>query len=109
VKCIARAIDTVVERVTQRAKRVYRFVEEFDQLRAEHIDYILADRVIIPETERVHYREKVVYLPDTYLPNDDRRAYPAQRPSRAEFGFPPGFIFASFNNSYKFSPEMFDI
>jgi hypothetical protein len=39
VKAIAGAIDSVVERITQRAKRVYRFVEEFDQLRAEHIDY----------------------------------------------------------------------
>lgn len=40
VKAVAGAIDSVVERVTQRAKRVYRFVEEFDQLRAELIDYV---------------------------------------------------------------------
>jgi len=39
VKTIAGAIDSVVERVTQRAKRVYRYVEEFDQLRSAHIDY----------------------------------------------------------------------
>jgi hypothetical protein len=39
VKSIARAVDTVVDRLTQKAQRVYRFVEEFDQLRAEQIDY----------------------------------------------------------------------
>jgi hypothetical protein len=33
------ALDAVAERVMQKAKRVYRFVEEFDQLRAKRVDY----------------------------------------------------------------------
>ena len=33
------ALDAVADRVMQKAKRVYRFVEEFDQLRAKRIDY----------------------------------------------------------------------
>ena len=32
-------VDTVMERLSQRAKRVYRFVEELDQLRARRVDY----------------------------------------------------------------------
>jgi predicted O-linked N-acetylglucosamine transferase (SPINDLY family) len=76
----------------------------------EYYDYILADHTVIPEDARVHFREKVVYLPDTYLPNDSRRAMPGRRPTRAACGLPEtGFVFASFNNSYKFSPAMFDI
>lgn len=42
VKAVAGALDSVVERVTQRAKRVYRFVEELEQLRAGVIDYVAA-------------------------------------------------------------------
>jgi hypothetical protein len=36
---IADSCDGVFERLTQRAKRVYRFVEELDQLRARQLDY----------------------------------------------------------------------
>jgi predicted O-linked N-acetylglucosamine transferase (SPINDLY family) len=73
------------------------------------IDYILADRMVIPEAERVHFSEQVMYLPNSYLPNDSRRAIgPAL--SRAEAGLPEhGFVFATFNASYKFTPAMFGL
>src|SRR6185436_19871872 len=50
---------------------------------SDHIDYILADLTVIPEDDRTHYREKIAYLPDTYLPNDDKRAMPAPGATRA--------------------------
>jgi protein O-GlcNAc transferase len=76
---------------------------------APYIDYMLADRVVIPENEQHHYSEKIVYLPDSYLPNDSRRPIP-DFPTREQAGLPEtGFVFASFNNSYKFTPELFDI
>ena len=34
------------------------------------MDYILADRHVIPENQHQFYSEKVVYLPDSYLPTD---------------------------------------
>jgi len=34
------------------------------------MDYLIADRTVIPENERDYYTEKIVYLPDTYLPSD---------------------------------------
>src|SRR6185503_17481581 len=37
---------------------------------ADYIDYIVADETVIPEEQRIHYREHVVYLPDSYMPND---------------------------------------
>jgi predicted O-linked N-acetylglucosamine transferase (SPINDLY family) len=75
---------------------------------AAWIDHIIADRIVIPEEERRHYRENVVYLTDTYLPTDSGRARPAPAPTREQAGLPErGFVFCSFNNSYKFSPEMF--
>jgi len=77
---------------------------------ADYIDYILADRIVIPEHAQRHYTEKVVYLPDSYLPNDSAHSAAKKAPSRAEAGLPAsGFVFCSFNNSHKFSPEIFDV
>jgi predicted O-linked N-acetylglucosamine transferase (SPINDLY family) len=74
------------------------------------IDYILADRVVIPDEQRIHYSEKVVYLPDSYMPGDSKRPIADRTLGRAQAGLPErGFVFCSFNNSYKFSPEMFDV
>src|SRR5258708_10721980 len=73
-----------------------------------YMDYILADRIIIPESHQADYDEKIAYLPDTYMPNDGRRQIAERTPSRAEAGLPnTGFVFASFNNLYKITPEMF--
>ena len=34
-------------------------------MNADFIDYIIADRFVIPETEKSNYSEKVVYMPDS--------------------------------------------
>jgi hypothetical protein len=36
---VAKTVDTVAERMVERAARVFRFVSELDQLRARHFDY----------------------------------------------------------------------
>ena len=77
---------------------------------ADYLDYIICDRVVIPEAHQAHYTEKVVYLPDTFQVNDSKRRIAEHTPSRAEAGLPDdGFVFCSFNNTYKFTPGMFDI
>ena len=77
---------------------------------ADYIDYILADRIVIPENERVFFREKVVYLPDTFMGADQSRKIADRIPTRAEEGLPEtGFVFCSFNNTYKITPPMFDV
>jgi protein O-GlcNAc transferase len=79
-------------------------------LGANFIDYIIADRTVIPEDQHAHYAEKVVYLPDTYQPNDSKRRIGDYTPTRSEVGLPEtGFVFCSFNNNYKISPPIFDI
>jgi predicted O-linked N-acetylglucosamine transferase (SPINDLY family) len=76
---------------------------------ADYVDYILADEIVIPEHNGRHYAEKVVSLPDTFMPTDSSRVI-GKTPSRAEAGLPDeGFVFCAFNNSYKFSPETFDV
>ena len=77
---------------------------------APYIDYIIADRIVIPQEQQASYREKIVYLPHSYLANDSTRAIAERTPTRAEAGLPDeGFVFCCFNNSYKLTPEIFTI
>ncbi|HEY4264607.1 MAG TPA: tetratricopeptide repeat protein [Micropepsaceae bacterium] len=79
-------------------------------LGAPYTDYILADTIVIPEDQQVFYAEKMAYLPASYLPHDSKRRIAERAPARGELGLPDsGFVFASFNNSYKFTPEIFDV
>jgi predicted O-linked N-acetylglucosamine transferase (SPINDLY family) len=77
---------------------------------APYMDYIIADAIVIPESHKAHYAEKIVHLPDSYLPHDSMRAKPGTPPSRKIAGLPEtGFVFCSFNGAYKYSPHMFDV
>lgn len=77
-------------------------------LGAPWMDYILADRIVISDDERGYFSEQVVWLPNCYQVNDDKRAIPEGHPSRREQGLPDqGFVFANFNQSYKLTPSMF--
>ena len=77
-------------------------------LGAPYIDYILADRVVIPEEDRKYYTEKVVYLPDSYQVNDMKRSVPETLPTRTAHGLPEhGFVFCHFNQTYKLTPATF--
>jgi predicted O-linked N-acetylglucosamine transferase (SPINDLY family) len=72
------------------------------------MDYIIADRIVIPDNERQFFTEQVAYLPDSYQVNDFRRAIAQDIPSRADCGLPEeAFVFCSFNQSYKLAPEIF--
>lgn len=76
---------------------------------APFIDYIIADRVLIPEENKKFHSEKTVWLPGCYQPNDSQREISSQPVTRAQYGLPEsGFVFACFNNSYKITPHVFD-
>ncbi|HET9106550.1 MAG TPA: tetratricopeptide repeat protein, partial [Steroidobacteraceae bacterium] len=73
----------------------------------DFIDYLIADPVLVPEESRQYYSEKIAYLP-SYQVNDSRRPLPQRTFSRAELGLPAsGFVFCSFNATYKITPETF--
>jgi len=77
---------------------------------ADFIDYIIADRVIIPEEHFAFYSERVVWLPDCYQPNDENQQISEPRPPRSECQLPEAaFVFCCFNNTVKLLPDMFDI
>ena len=78
-------------------------------LGAPYIDYLIADRIVVPEESRGDYAEKVVYLPHSFQPNDRGRRIAERRFSRAELGLPEtDFVFCCFNTVYKIQPPVFD-
>lgn len=73
------------------------------------IDYLFADKTVIPETEQGFYSENIVYLPHCYQVNDSQREISDRIFTRAEAGLPEsGFVFCCFNNPYKILPATFD-
>jgi predicted O-linked N-acetylglucosamine transferase (SPINDLY family) len=78
---------------------------------APYVDYLVADRTTVPAADQRFYSEKIVCLPDTFMPNDDRRSCPAAAmTTRQDEGLPDrGFVFCAFNAPFKFTPPVFDV
>jgi predicted O-linked N-acetylglucosamine transferase (SPINDLY family) len=75
---------------------------------ADYIDYLIADPVLVPPAHRAHYSEHIVYLPDSYQANDAKRPLATPHFTRKDLGLPEsGFVFCSFNNLFKITPEIF--
>ncbi len=75
-------------------------------LGSAHLDYIVADGVVVPSGAEAGYRERILRLPHCYQPNSRR---PSIAPaSRDEAGLPDeGVVFCAFNNPVKITPDIF--
>jgi predicted O-linked N-acetylglucosamine transferase (SPINDLY family) len=77
---------------------------------ARFIDYIIADRFVLPRDHQAFYSEQPVYLPDCFQVNDGQRPVTREIARRQESGLPEhGFVFCCFNNNYKIMPPVFDV
>ena len=75
---------------------------------ADYYDYLIADPIMIPKKNQKYYSEKIIYLP-SFQVNDSKDLPPEISFSRKEVGLPEeGFVFCCFNNTYKFTPAVFD-
>lgn len=71
------------------------------------VDWILADRTVMPPELVPYCTERPIYLPHCYQVSDRQREV-AARPERSTYGLPDdAFVYCSFNNNFKFTPEMF--
>jgi predicted O-linked N-acetylglucosamine transferase (SPINDLY family) len=78
-------------------------------LGADYMDYLIADRTLIPQESLSGYAEHIAYLPHSYQANDARRKVSDRAFTRAQLGLPEaGFVFCCFNNNYKITPAVFD-
>jgi predicted O-linked N-acetylglucosamine transferase (SPINDLY family) len=76
---------------------------------APFMDYLIADEIVIPESQERWYSERIVRLPHCYLPTDDRRPI-GEIPTRAQAGLPPeGLVCCAFTNPYKITPPVFNV
>lgn len=76
---------------------------------APFVDYIVADRVVLPDEHRPWYPESVIRMPHCYQVNSARAIAPAT-PSRRELGLPEdAFVYCCFNAHYKITPDAFAV
>ena len=74
----------------------------------DYIDYLIADHIVIPNEKKIYYSEKIVFMPNSYQPNNSRFEVLKINVIRKNFGLPSdGFVFCSFNNQSKISPSTF--
>ena len=77
---------------------------------ADFIDYIIADKILIPKESIQYYSEKIIYLPHSYQVNDSQRVISCKAQSRLDFGLPEhSIVYVSFNSIYKINPNIFDV
>ena len=71
------------------------------------VDWMLADRYVMPPALLPYCTEKPIHLPHCYQVSDRQREV-APLPDRARYGLPAdAFVYCSFNNNHKFTAEMF--
>lgn len=73
------------------------------------IDYVICDDFVYPPELEPYMTEKPLRLKQCFQSSDRQRlASPA--PTRADCGLPEdAFVFCSFNNNFKFTPELFAV
>ena len=79
-------------------------------LGASFIDYIIADKIVIPQEYKKYYSEKVIFLPNTYQPTNNKRKISNLEVSRNDYNIPKdAFVLCCFNAVRKIRREEFCI
>ncbi|PYE01170.1 tetratricopeptide repeat protein [Prochlorococcus marinus] len=77
---------------------------------ADCIDYLIADKNIIPEANKKFYSEKIIYMPNSLQCIDDTLRSSKKTFTRKEIGLKEdSFVFCNFANNYKISEIEFNI
>ena len=77
---------------------------------SKSIDYIIADKIVIPDNNQKFYSEKILYMPNSYHPIENIKKISEKKFSRKELNLPEEkFIFCCFNSHQKITPTIFNI
>ena len=77
---------------------------------APWMDYVVADRVVLPEADFASFDERAIWLPASYQANDDRRSIAMATPAPVECGLPgDAFVFCAFNQHAKITAAIFAV
>tara|TARA_B100001057_G_scaffold286762_1_gene286870 strand:- start:3090 stop:5066 length:1977 start_codon:yes stop_codon:yes gene_type:complete len=73
---------------------------------SDKIDYIIADRTVIPEKNKKFFSEKIIYLPNSYQPSEKDRRLSNKKVTKQSLNLPDdNFIFCCFNTNSKILPN----
>ena len=76
---------------------------------SKFIDYIIADKIVIPKEKQKNYSEKIIYLPHCFMINDDSKNASLDQVKKENYNLPKNkFVFANFNKFYKITPNIFN-
>ncbi len=79
-------------------------------LGAKYMDYIIADKTVIPNQFQDFYTEKIAYLPNCFFPCSRNKGKSAIKLTRFSEKLPiNSLVVCCFNNSYKISPKVFSV
>ena len=78
-------------------------------LGSEAIDYLVADRTVIRESDALDYAEKIIWMPDSYQVNDRGQRFAEKAAERNGHGLPEGFVFCAFNQHSKIERHVFEV
>ena len=77
---------------------------------SENIDYIIADKTVIPEQNKKFFTEKIIYLPNSYQPSEKNRQLSEKKFNKKNLNLPNDtFIFCCFNTVSKILPVMINL
>ena len=72
-------------------------------------DYIIGDKYLIPEKSKKFYFEKILYMPNFFLPNNNKESLPDDKFNKKSLNIPENsFVFGCFNNYTKINPFIFN-
>ncbi|MBF0179230.1 MAG: tetratricopeptide repeat protein [Magnetococcales bacterium] len=77
--------------------------------RAGLLDYLIGDPVVTPPEHASHFGEHLALLPHCYLPGDNPGLIDSPLERRAAGVPEEGFLFCSFNATWKFNPASFAV
>ena len=75
---------------------------------SDWIDYLIVDRIVVPESSKSEFTEGLVYLPNCFMVGNNETPINGLGTTRAEEGLPlDGPVLSSFSNPYKITREIF--
>ena len=86
------------------------FVGYSGTMGANFMDYIIGDKILIPEKNYEYYTEKVLNFPNSFFPGQKKIEVSDKKFSKESLNLPgENFIFGNFNNTYKITPDIFKV
>ncbi len=76
----------------------------------KNMDYLIADKNVITNKYRKFYSEKIIYMPDSFMPNNESQIISKKINLKEKEGLPKNsIVYCCFNKHYKITPKIFDL